>query len=150
MKALVLIAAFLPCSAFAVAPAAPASCVMVSKSKLGEHLRETAWDLTRTRTKLNRDLSEHNRRCQAVRGDLTETRQLTEIERVADDTRRVNAELLDIADEYMRTLRTAAKAAHLLGEDDCQDRLLEQRHDMEDQLNAKSKEVAAVLGRYCR
>jgi hypothetical protein len=150
VKVLAIIFALLPGSAFAVAPAAPTACGMVSKSKLGEHLRETAWDLTRARTKLNRDLSEHNRRCAKITGDLTEVRELTEIERIGDDTRRVNAELLDLSDEYMRTLRTAAKAAHLLGEDHCQDRLLEQRHDVEEQLNVKAKEVATVLSRYCR
>ncbi|MGZ3734112.1 MAG: hypothetical protein ACXVC0_04090 [Bdellovibrionota bacterium] len=150
MKILVLTILLLPSAAFAVAPSSPASCKMVSKSKLGEHLRETAWDLTRTRTKLNRDLSEHNRRCALIRGDLTETRQLTEIERVGEDTRRANAELLDLADEYLRTLQTDSEAAHLLREDDCRDRLLEQRHDFEEELTAKGKEVAGVLSRYCR
>jgi hypothetical protein len=150
MRILALISLLLPSAAFAVAPSSPPSCKMVSKSKLGEHLRETAWDLTRARTKLNRDLSEHNRRCAQVRGDLTETRQLTEIEHVGEEIRRVNAELLDLADEYMRTLQTASEAAHLLREDDCQTRLLEQRRDLEEEITAKGKEVAGVFGRYCR
>ena len=123
---------------------------MISKSKLGEHLRETVWELTRARTKLSRDLSEHNQRCAKMTGDLTETRELTEIERVAQDARRVNAELLDLVDEYLRTAQTASEAAHLLREDDCQQRLLEQRHDLEEETNSRNNELAQVLGQYCR
>ena len=80
-------------SAFAVAPESPASCRSVTRSKLGEHLRETVWEITRARSKLTHALREHNARCQKVRGELTETRELSEIERVASEARRVNAEL---------------------------------------------------------
>jgi hypothetical protein len=150
MKLAWLLVALLPNAALAVTPASPASCKMISKSKLGDHLRETAWDLARARTRLNRDLSEHNHRCQAVRGELSETRQLTEIERIGADIRRVNAELLGIADEYTRTLRTAASAAHLLQEEDCEQHLLEQRRDVDVALNREAKEISAVLEKYCR
>lgn len=150
MKLIALLSFLLAPSALAVAPASPASCRSVTRSKLGEHLRETVWEITRARAKLDRALQEHNQRCQKVRGDLSETRELSHIERVADEARRINAELLDLEDEYLRTAEYASQAAHLLREDDCQERIVVERKKMERAMDSKSKEVQTVLSSYCR
>jgi hypothetical protein len=146
----ILFAILLALPANAVAPAAPASCRSVTRSKLGEHLREMVWEITRARTKLTRTLAEHHERCLATRGELTETRQLSQIERLAEEARREQAELLDLEDEYLRTAETASEAAHLLQENDCQDRIVEQRKKLEALMSQTEKEVHDVLSKYCR
>jgi hypothetical protein len=139
-----------PAAARAVAPASPASCRPVTLSKLGEHLRETVWEITRTRTLLNRALQAHHDRCEQALTGLQENHELTRIEEIARDASKANAKLQDLGDEYLRTAETASRAAHLLGEEDCERRIRDQRKALERDLSAKSREVHDMLDVYCR
>ena len=150
MRPALLLFLLLPLTAHAVSTRSPASCRSVVRSKLGEHLRETAFDLKRTRQLLTRALKEHNERCQEVRGDLTQTQQLSHIEKVSQDVRKAHAQLQDLTDEYLRTAQTAAEAAHLLGEKECEERIQEQRKSLEAEVAKRSAETGIVLNLYCR
>lgn len=151
MKAVFYLLLFaLPAAAHAVAPASPASCRSVTRSPLGEHLRETVWEITRDRTKLSRALEEHAKHCRHAQGDLLETHELTKIEELAEEARKVNAELMDLEDEYLRTAQQAAEAAHMLRENDCQERIVEERRKMEHEIDRRAKVVNNALSQYCR
>ncbi len=145
-----LLIIFASAPAFAVAPASPASCRSVTRSPLGEHLRETVWEITRARSKLDHALADHHARCQKALGDLRETSEMNAIEKVADEARKINAELLDLEDEYLRTAESAADAAHLLRQGDCEERIKEQRQSLKADMDRRIKEVYQVLAQYCR
>ena len=139
-----------PLAAQAVAPASAPSCRSVTRSALGEHLRESVWEITHARLKLAHILIDHNKHCQNTRNGLLGVYELSKIEHLADEARRTHAELLDWEDEYLRTAQTAAEAARLLREDDCHDRILEERKRMESEMEERSQEVHKVLYDYCR